>query len=365
MLVSLTFLVLPAIVALAVPSWPALQPLANILFVLATAAAALWAGTAAGILVSFAAISVFSIAYSHGGSLWPHPYHFTGLAILLGVAILVGQIASARRRTERLLQAANAQLENRVLERTQELELMREKLQLNNDELQHFAYAVSHDLKEPLRHLKISSQMLERKLDKRTASDVVVLAQRIGESATRLEALLDDLLGYMQSWADEPEQTSVSSLEDIFALSTKMLEAIIIDTGARVRCECSTKLPIAALHLQQILQNLISNALKYRSEQPPEITVSAEWSDSACVVRVSDNGIGIDSAYHERIFQPFQRLHAKAAYPGTGLGLAVCNRIVTRYGGRMWVESEPGQGSTFCFSLPLNDRPSTKLQVTD
>jgi hypothetical protein len=176
--------------------------------------------------------------------------------------------------------------------------------------------------------------------------------QHTVEAAQRLEALLDDLLAYTQT-AEGP-QTVDSPVDANVCLANTLtvFESAIAESGAAVTSDSLPVLRVNEVHIQQLLQNLIGNGLKYRSEAPPRIHISAEKDRQMWKLGVIDNGIGIDRQYHKQVFGLFKRLHGSGKYSGSGIGLAICHKIVERYGGRMWVESEPGQGSKFFFTLP-------------
>jgi PAS domain S-box-containing protein len=221
-----------------------------------------------------------------------------------------------------------------------------------NDDLQQFAYSASHDLQEPLRMVSTYSELLKKEFGAQlgpTADEYIAYAI---QGAQRMEQLLTDLRAYtLASTSDQIPATEV----DAGAMLDKALgnlQASIKDSGASIT---RSDLPHVKLHefqMEQLFQNLIGNAIRYRSKAPPQIHVAAQRRDREWIFSVQDNGIGIDSQYKEQIFELFKRLHSSAAYPGTGLGLSICKRIVERAGGRIWVESEPGRGSTFFFTLP-------------
>jgi light-regulated signal transduction histidine kinase (bacteriophytochrome) len=238
----------------------------------------------------------------------------------------------------------NNELERRVQERTAELTR-------SNAELEEFASVVSHDLQEPLRVISSYVRLLERRykaqLD-RDADDFISFAV---DGAERMQELVQALLAYARIGTGDPPLSLVDSGE---ALGTALhdLRQVVGETGARIVTE---PLPIVwadRRQLTQLFQNLMENALKFRGESPPEVHVQAERLAREWLFRVRDNGIGIDPRHRERIFRIFERLHGRGEYPGTGIGLSVCKKIVERAGGRIWVESEPGRGANFYFTLP-------------
>jgi len=221
-----------------------------------------------------------------------------------------------------------------------------------NADLEQFVYSASHDLQEPLRMVAAYSEMLTRTFRDKLGPDGAEYLDYVLQGALRMEQLLKDLRAYtlVSTSRQPPVENSDSGVALERALA--VLRPAISDSGARIT---SAALPIVKLQqfrLEQLFQNLISNALRYRGAACPEIRVSAEADGNGWQFAVQDNGIGIDPKYKEQIFELFKRLHSVAEYPGTGMGLAICKRIVERAGGRIWVESEPGRGSTFYFTIP-------------
>jgi light-regulated signal transduction histidine kinase (bacteriophytochrome) len=224
-------------------------------------------------------------------------------------------------------------------------------LKRSNEDLEHFARAASHDLRSPLQNVVQFSQLLERQLADRVGEETTSCLGVIQDSARRMRILIDDLLRYASVSAIGGPTTPVPS-EAVLGMALANLQAMIDETGAVVTYD--SDLPSVELDetlLLQVFQNLIGNAIHYRSESAPRVHVSAERQGENWLFAVKDNGIGIESQYQERIFEPFKRLHG-AERPGSGIGLALSRKIVERGGGIIWVESTPGQGSTFYFTLP-------------
>src|ERR1700722_4497317 len=268
---------------------------------------------------------------------------------------------SARNKSERdkanlrdqatVLQAAHNELEQRVNERTRELAASNQILERSNIELQQFAYVASHDLQSPLRSISGFVQLLkmkyESKLDEQAGDWIRRAVQAIGQ----MQALIQDLLAY--SRVDSRLRPFMpTSFLDVFNDTVGLLGLSINEAEGQA---ASTELPVIIgdrSQLVQLMDNLIGNGLKYHGDKAPHVHVSAERNGNEWIFSVCDNGIGIAPEYYERIFEIFQRLHDKKDYPGSGIGLAVCRRIVGGHGGRIWVDSKPGRGSAFHFTIP-------------
>jgi PAS domain S-box-containing protein len=228
-----------------------------------------------------------------------------------------------------------------------------DELRRANHDLEQFAYSASHDLQEPLRGVKIYSELLGKRYASRLDGQALEFLNFLRGSASRMELLVRDLLAYTQVTRLEVPDRDADANE-AFRETLANLVGSIVESGARVSSDPLPAVRMHEMHLRQLFQNLIGNAIKYRSpERPPEVHVSVERRDGNWRFFVSDNGIGIEPQYKERIFGLFKRLHSGDEYTGTGIGLAICQRIVERYHGRIWVESEPGQGSKFLFTVPF------------
>ena len=227
-----------------------------------------------------------------------------------------------------------------------------EELTLANSDLRQFAHSASHDLREPLRQLAVFNELLQSKYHDRLGVEGASLIQHSVKAAHRMEALLKGLLEYTQAADAGQRTTGPSDANEVVGKTLATFEAQISESGARIECQRLPILYVHDVHLTQLFQNLIGNALKYRSEAPPEICISAEPIGGMWMISVADNGIGIALDYQDKVFGLFQRLHGGGKYSGSGIGLAICQKIVQRYGGRIWVESEAGRGAKFAFTLP-------------
>jgi PAS domain S-box-containing protein len=284
---------------------------------------------------------------------------------------------TGRKRAEQELQAYKEHLEQAVLERTQELtranrdlqsEVLERKarekelrevaedLRQSNQELERFAYVASHDLQEPLRTIVSYTQILERRYKGRLDSDADEFIHFIVDGGTRMQSLVRDLLEYSRV-ATQGKSFELTDSGKALQEALENLRHVIGDQKAVITVDPLPLVKADPSQVMQLFQNLIDNAIKFRSEEPPRIHISAERSDQTWTFSVADNGIGIAPEHAERIFVIFQRLQRSAACPGTGIGLAICKRIVERHGGQIWVTSELGKGSTFYFTLPEHELP--------
>lgn len=240
---------------------------------------------------------------------------------------------TAQKTLERELQAVNARLAN------------------SNQELERFAYVVAHDLQSPLRTITSMTTLLSRRLEPHLDAESKDLTNHIQSSVKRMARLISDLLDYARVTTQAVAPASAVDCSALFGWTVMNLQARIVETGALITADPLPRVQ-ADDQLLRVFQNLIENAIKYRSDRPPEVHVSAERSGDEWVFSIRDNGIGFDIQHAERIFGVFHRLHGPGEYEGTGIGLAICRKVVERFGGRMWATSEKGIGSTFFFSLP-------------
>lgn len=277
-----------------------------------------------------------------------------------------------RKRAEEIIRISYDEMEQRVQERTAELKRANDSLQSeitrrkeseealkktvdelarSNAELNQFAYAASHDLREPLRGIVGFVRLLEKRYKGDLDEKADEFIDYIVEGVKRMDMLIQDLLEYSQvdrkGKPFRPVNCSVALEEAIHSL-----RSVIEESGAELTYDLLPTVTADTSQLGRLFQNLISNAIKFRSAKPLKIHISADHKGDEWVFSVKDNGIGIDPKFAERIFVIFQRLHTRDEYEGTGIGLSICKKIVERHGGRIWVESEPGKGSTFYFTIP-------------
>jgi len=236
--------------------------------------------------------------------------------------------------------------------RQYEVRARQEALLRANADLEQFAHSASHDLKEPIRTISIYSELIAKSYAHVLDEQGTQFLGFVHSGARRMETLLADLLSYAHASSIPDEPPEPICARGPLEAALENLAAAIRESGARITVGDLPAVRMRESHLEQLFQNLIGNAIKYRKQEPPHIRLTAQRQDRHWLFSVEDNGIGIASEYKETIFGIFKRLHTNKAYSGTGMGLAICQRIVERYRGRIWVESEPGHGSTFLFTIP-------------
>ena len=263
----------------------------------------------------------------------------------VGPELLLATIRSLARQWEMQQQLRSA---------LETLQHTKDELSRSNEDLQRFAYAASHDLQEPLRTVGTFTELLARKHSLR-ADDAYV--RFIEEAVARMTNLIDDLLRYSRVTNVKGRPPLPVDTQVAFDAAVRNLRSTLAEAGATITCDL---LPRAAGDqglITQVFQNILGNAVKYRrSGISPEVHVTGRTEGDYCVFSIADNGIGLDMAYADRIFGIFERLHSRDECSGNGVGLAIVRRIVERYGGRVWVESEIGKGSKFTFTLPAEDQ---------
>lgn len=226
-----------------------------------------------------------------------------------------------------------------------------DKLKTSNRELEQFAYVASHDIQEPLRMVSSFTQLLEHRYKNKLDANADEYIEFIVDGAKRMKDLIDDLLAFSRLNTEAREFEIILmelTLDDVLI----NLKPQIKENKAQINHDALPKIMADRSQITQLLQNLISNAIKFHGDEQPHIHISADESENEWTISVRDNGIGIDPDYQEQIFSIFKRLHTRQEYDGTGIGLAICKRIVSRHEGRIWVDSEEGKGSTFYFTIP-------------
>jgi PAS domain S-box-containing protein len=228
------------------------------------------------------------------------------------------------------------------------------ELERSNADLEQFAYVASHDLQEPLRMVASFTQLLADRYRAQLDGEAQEFIGFAVEGATRMQALINGLLSFARV-KTRAKELQLTDCRAAFQRSLENLRVTLQESGADISSDPLPTLLADESQIQQLFQNLVGNALKFRGQTVPRVRVSARRNGKEWIFSVSDNGIGIDPRYNDRIFAIFQRLHSRTEYPGTGIGLAICKKIVERHGGRIWVESEAGHGATFYFTLPIAD----------
>jgi signal transduction histidine kinase len=272
-----------------------------------------------------------------------------------------------RKRAEHQIWILNADLERRVDERTRELaeknielEHLTAALRRTNAELEQFAYAAAHDLQEPLRNVSLGTQALASRC-RNMGSETEQFLRFTVAGAQRMEIMIRDLLLYCRALNGPAKVAQAVESDTVLENALRNLQRMIEETQAEITWNDLPAVFVQEIHLLQIFQNLVSNALKYRGEEPPRVHISATHQEGQWVFSVADNGIGISSQFRERIFGVFKRLGQRDV-PGSGIGLALCKRIVEHYGGRIWVDSELNRGATFFFTVPLEGNKTHEFQ---
>jgi PAS domain S-box-containing protein len=253
---------------------------------------------------------------------------------------------SDRKTAEQQIRQLNANLEDRVLERT-------EALLQSNEELQQFAYVASHDLQEPLRNVSVFAQLLARRYRGQLQGDADQFISFIVESASRMEKLISDLLDFSRLDARGADSFHRICSEDALKDAIRNLQSVIEESQAVVTYGPLPQVIGDSIQLTRLFQNLLLNSIKYRGDDHPRMHIAANAAATEWIFSVRDNGIGIDPQYSEKIFGIFKCLDPRANGSGSGMGLAICRKIVARHEGRMWVESAVGDGATFYFTLPM------------
>lgn len=256
-----------------------------------------------------------------------------------------------------------------VKEAEKQLKVYAHELEKKNADLEHFVHATSHDLKSPLRNITSYLQLLARKNAGKLDEDSVSMIAHAVKSVKHLNQLIHDI--YQYSLADHKDKpTELTNLNKVLKEVISQAEDVIFKTDADIQFSNLPKVQVAPAHMNMLFSNLIGNALKYNKNTHPKVKVDCVENEYEYIISVDDNGIGIAERYTEQIFEIFKRLHSSSEYEGTGIGLAICNKIVSNYGGKMWLHSELGKGSIFYFSLTkkvvqVKQSPDFKIEVFD
>ena len=227
-----------------------------------------------------------------------------------------------------------------------------EELRRSNQELEHFAYIASHDLQEPLRMVSSYTQLLAQRYKDKLDADADEFIHYVEDGVSRMRALINGLLVYSRV-GTSGAAFELTDCEAAFDCALTNLQVAVDGSGAVITHHPLPVVMADASQLTQVFQNLIGNAIKFCSQELPRIHVAAEPRGNEWLFSIRDNGIGIDPQYHDRIFDMSQRLHSRTEYPGSGIGLAICDKVLKRHGGRIWVESQTGKGATFYFTIPI------------
>ena len=290
-------------------------------------------------------------------AIWHPVYRLDGVIKLLTGVISIATAAMLWPLIPRALTlpspAQLRQANERLQKSYQSLEMLNAKLEVSNRELQDFAFVASHDLQEPLRKVTAFGDMLKNEYGQTLGETGADYLKRMQSAASRMQTLISDLL-QLSRVTTKAQPFTTANLAQVAADVLTDLEVRLSQSGGRVEIADLPTVEADPLQMRQLLQNLIGNAIKYaRPEEPPRVRVYAEPDSRRVRLCVADNGIGFEEQYVDRIFTPFQRLHERGVYEGTGIGLAICRKIAERHGGSITARSRPGEGSTFIVTLPI------------
>lgn len=294
------------------------------------------------------------------------PQEFCDLAAFTIAAVITSKLVADLEEANVRLAKLQSDLERHVTERTAELTRANEQLKdeiearreaekalaRSNEELERFAYVVSHEFQHPLRTVAMSAGEMRARIRNASPEESERRLSDIEATVERMDSFASGLLSYSRLSNQRMRAADPVSMEGALQWAIANLRPVIEESGAKITHGPLPSVTGDQAQLAHVFQNLLSNAIKYRSEKRPEVEVSAHQSNGDYVFAVRDNGAGIPEEHRERIFQMFTRLHGGAAYPGNGIGLAMCQKIVQKHGGRIWVDSSPGSGSTFYFTIP-------------
>jgi light-regulated signal transduction histidine kinase (bacteriophytochrome) len=332
-------------------------------------------------IISLWGIIFWGLAQPH--DLWVESVALVTSVLMLGGVLSIPPLFFTIREASESLKRSKDELEIKVAERTEELRganarlavelderrqaeyrLARyaEELKRSNAELEQFAYVASHDLQEPLRMVASFTQLLAKRYRDKLDQDAEEFIGFAVDGANRMQTLINDLLAFSRV-ATRGKPFEPTDCTTVLGQALTNLAAAQEESKAVVTHDPLPTVLADGRQLVQLFQNLVGNAVKFRGPETPRIHISAKKEDSGWIFAVRDNGIGIPKEHQERIFTIFQRLHRRSEYPGTGLGLALCKKIVERHGGHIWVESELGKGSTFYFTIPRGEGPNHDQQA--
>jgi signal transduction histidine kinase len=279
-------------------------------------------------------------------------YAFQQLQLQLSEQLFSQQKADAIAKAQQSFQWQQKENENLLLQqKAREIEIYARQLEIKNEDLKHFAHAMSHDLKEPLRTINSMLTLLERSMDKVIKVEQKEYLDFVHDAVSRLSELVESVLGFSNLTGSS--FYSEIDLNRILSLSKSNLNALILERNANIE---SNLLPLVfgdEIHLTQLFQNIITNAIKYNANEIPTIKITYERKDNNHIVSIADNGIGIPSRYHQKVFELFQRLHSKDKYSGSGIGLAVCKKIMQQMEGDIYISNNPTGGTIFHLEFPV------------
>jgi signal transduction histidine kinase len=316
-----------------------------IFFTIAVVVSAAYDGLWAGVFTTL--LSVVMAGWLFEQSIVVLAFSQSTLVLFAALGVTISAIIHLLHRANAKVAAARVQLE----QANNELSQRTEALSRSNEELQRFAYAISHDLPTPLRTIGTLTALLVRRNAEILDEESKEYADTIVSGVKRMESMIKGLLDYAGATANELDRTLADS-QAVLDKTLRNLRYLIDAEGAVITFDSLPTVQANEDRLAQVFSNLITNAIKYRSDRAPEIHVTAMDNGTEWVFKVRDNGIGIDMRHADEIFILFKRLHSSEKYDGSGIGLAVCKAVIERHGGRIWLEAEPGQGSTFCFTIP-------------
>lgn len=314
-------------------------------FIIAVLLSAAYDGLWAGVLTTLVGVVIVGWLFQESVFLLARSQSSLVLFAVLGVAISF--IMQVLHRTNAKLAAARTQLELA----NKQLSQRTEALSRSNEELQRFAYAVSHDLQTPLRNIATLTALLVRRNAEILDEESKEYADTIVGGVRRMNSMIRGLLDYAGATADG-HHSAASNSHAVVEQVLQNLRSLIDAEGAVITFDALPVVHANENRLTQVFSNLITNAIKYRGNRKPEIRIFASDNGTEWIFKIADNGIGIDMKYADEVFGLFKRLHSADEYEGSGIGLAICKAVIERHGGRIWMESELGEGSTFFFTIP-------------